>query len=101
MCHVRKGLESLACDMHDSAFDGITWAVSTTDSMLGPYVDIVGQNGTALPSGGEGVLNVAVNSSHSFSAWQLRNGSWVSPFYLCGPPQAHGIPGGVADSPLC
>ena len=61
----------------DMAFNGITWAVSTTDSMLGPYVDVVGRNGSALPAGGEGVLNVAVNGSHSFSAWKLRNGSWA------------------------
>ena len=61
----------------DKAFNGITWAVSTTDSMLGPYVDVVGVNGTALPAGGEGVVNVAVNGSHSFSAWKLPNGSWA------------------------
>jgi hypothetical protein len=63
--------------MGDRAFNGITWAVSTTESMLGPYVDVVGKNGSALPAGGEGVLNVAVNESHSFSAWKLRNGSWA------------------------
>jgi hypothetical protein len=62
----------------DNAFNGITWAVSTTDSMLGPYVDVVGENNSALPPGGEGVINVAVNETHSFSAWKLRNGSWVS-----------------------
>ena len=64
---------------HDNAFMGITWAVSTTDSMLGPYVDVPGHNGTGgtLPEGGEGVVNVAVNSSHSFSAWKLRNGTWA------------------------
>ena len=61
----------------DKAFNGITWAVSTTASMLGPYADVVGKNSTALPAGGEGVLNIAVNSSHAFSAWQLRNGTWV------------------------
>ena len=63
--------------MGDSAFNGITWAVSTTESMLGPYVDVVGKNGSGLPPGGEGVVNVAVNNSHSFSAWKLRNGSWA------------------------
>ena len=63
--------------MGDQAFNGITWAVSTTESMLGPYVDVVGNNGSALPVGGEGVLNIAVNESHSFSAWKLRNGSWA------------------------
>jgi len=61
----------------DQALNGITWAVSTTDSMMGPYVDVVGRNGTELPPGGEGVRNIAVNASHSFSAWQLRNGSWA------------------------
>ena len=63
--------------MGDKAFNGITWAVSTTDSMLGPYVDVAGKNGSALPAGAEGVVNIAVNSSHSFSAWKLRNGSWA------------------------
>ena len=43
----------------------------------GPYVDVVGHNGSSLPSGGEGVLNVAVNSSHAFSAWKLPNGTWA------------------------
>ena len=61
----------------DQAFNGMTWAVSTTESILGPYVDVRGTNGTSLPPGGEGVVNVAVNSSHSFSAWRLRNGSWA------------------------
>ena len=61
----------------DQASNGITWAVSTTESMLGPYVDVGGVGGTALPPGGEGVTNIAVNSSHSFSAWKLRNGSWA------------------------
>lgn len=74
----------------DEAFMGITWAVSTTDSMLGPYVDVppttntnttgttsTRASSTPLPAGAEGVTNVAVNSSHSFSAWQLRNGSWA------------------------
>ena len=42
-----------------------------------PYVDVVGRNNTALPPGAEGVLNVAVNESHSFSAWKMRNGSWA------------------------
>lgn len=63
--------------MGDEAFNGITWAVSTTDSMLGPYVDVPGVNGSALPRGAEGVVNIVVNSSHSFSAWKLRNGSWA------------------------
>jgi hypothetical protein len=63
--------------MGDDSFNGITWAVSTTESMLGPYVDVVGRNGSALPAGGEGVINIAVNGSHSFSAWRLRNGSWA------------------------
>lgn len=63
--------------MGDNAFNGITWAVSTTESMLGPYIDVVGKNGSALTAGGEGVLNIAVNDSHSFSAWKLRNGSWA------------------------
>ena len=37
-----------------------------------------GMNGSGiLPTGGEGVINIAVNSSHSFSAWKLRNGSWA------------------------
>jgi hypothetical protein len=31
----------------DDSFNGITWAVSTTDSMLGPYVDVVS---SATPS---------------------------------------------------
>jgi hypothetical protein len=57
--------------------EGITWAVSTTESMLGPYVDVVGEVGGTVPPGAEGVANVAVNSSHSFSAWKLRNGSWA------------------------
>ena len=56
--------------MGDHAFNGITWAVSTTESMLGPYVDVPSsKNGATLPAGGEGVVNVAVNESHSFSAW--------------------------------
>lgn len=62
---------------HDDAFNGITWAVSQTDSILGPFVDVAPAAGTGLLPGGEGVVNVAVKSSHSFSAWQLRNGSWV------------------------
>ena len=67
--------------MGDKAFNGITWAVSTTDSMEGPYVDVVGKNGTALPAGAEGVLNVAVNDTHAFSAWTLPNGvSSAAPF---------------------
>ena len=37
-----------------------------------PYVDV--PPNTELPAGAEGVVNVAVNSSHSFSAWKLRNG---------------------------
>jgi hypothetical protein len=64
----------------DGAFNGITWAVSTTESMLGPYVDVVPGSvtgGVLLPAGAEGVTNVAVNQSHSFSAWKLRNGSWA------------------------
>ena len=60
--------------MGDKAFNGITWAVSTSDSMEGPYVDVVGKNNTALPAGAEGVLNVAVNDTHAFSAWTLPNG---------------------------
>ena len=35
------------------AFNGITWAVSTTESMLGPYVDVPSsKNGATLPAGG-------------------------------------------------
>ena len=63
--------------MKDDAFNGITWAVSTTDSMEGPYVDVIGKAGSPLPPGAEGVLNVAVNDSHAFSAWRLPNGSWA------------------------
>jgi len=67
--------------MGDKAFNGITWAVSTTDSMEGPYVDVIGKNNTALPAGAEGVLNVAVNDTHAFSAWTLPNGvSSAAPF---------------------
>ena len=48
-------------------YNGISWAVSTTESIEGPYVDVVG-------AGADGVV---VNDSHSFSAWQLRNGSYA------------------------
>ena len=48
-------------------YNGISWAVSTTGSIEGPYVDVVG-------AGADGVV---VNDSHSFSAWRLRNGSYA------------------------
>ena len=48
--------------------NGISWAVSTTDSMLGPYVDVIGVGSEQ---------GVVVDASHSFSAWRLRNGSYA------------------------
>eukprot|EP00937_MAST-01D_sp_MAST-1D-sp2_P005586 g5586.t1 len=48
-------------------YNGISWAVSTTDSIEGPYVDVLG-------AGADGVV---VNGSHSFSAWKLRDGSFA------------------------
>ena len=48
-------------------YNGISWAVSTTDSIEGPYVDVVGA----------GAGGVVVNDSHSFSAFRLRNGSYA------------------------
>ena len=48
-------------------YNGISWAVSTTDSIEGPYVDVRG-------AGTDGVV---VNNSHSFSAWRLRNGTYA------------------------
>jgi len=51
----------------DGRFNGISWAVSTTDSLTGPYVDVRSVGPDA----------VAVNYSHSFAAWQLPNGTWV------------------------
>ena len=59
----------------DKAFNGMTWAVSTTDSMEGPYVAV--PPNAALPAGAEGITNVAVTGSHSFSAWRLANGTWA------------------------
>ena len=79
--------------MGDKAFNGITWAVSTSDSMEGPYVDVVGKNNSALPAGAEGVLNVAVNDSHAFSAWKLRNGSWAG--FKNNIPGAHSFSAGL------
>ena len=49
--------------------DGIAHAVSTTDNIAGPYVDLPG---TFVPGTG-----VVVPDTHAFAAWKLRNGSWV------------------------
>jgi hypothetical protein len=49
--------------------DGIVHAVSTTDSIEGPYVELPG---TAYPG-----KDVVVPDSHAFAAWKLRNGSFV------------------------
>ena len=49
--------------------DGIVHAVSTTDNIAGPYVDLPG---TFVPGTG-----VVVPDTHAFAAWKLRNGSWV------------------------
>lgn len=56
----------------DGKFNGISWAVSTTDSIAGPYVDVY-----ELPDGTELPQAVVVNYSHSFAAWTLPNGSWI------------------------
>ena len=49
--------------------DGIVHLVSTTDSIEGPYVELMG---TAVPG-----KAVVVPDSHAFAAWKLRNGSWA------------------------
>jgi hypothetical protein len=54
--------------------DGIVHAVSTTDSIEGPYVEL---SGTAVPG-----KDVVVPNSHAFAAWKLRNGSWAG--FRCG-----------------
>jgi len=50
--------------------DGIVHAVSTTESMEGPYVD--------LPSATVPASGVEIQSSHAFTAWQLPNGTYMS-----------------------
>jgi hypothetical protein len=49
--------------------DGIVHSVSTTNSIEGPYVELLG---TAVPG-----KDVVVPDSHAFAAWKLRNGSWA------------------------
>jgi hypothetical protein len=49
--------------------DGIVHSVSTTESIEGPYVELIG---TAIPG-----KDVVVPDSHAFAAWELRNGSWA------------------------
>jgi hypothetical protein len=50
--------------------DGIVHAVSTTDSMEGPYVDLPG---TLVPGTG-----MVMPFSHAFTTWQLPNGTYMS-----------------------
>lgn len=52
------------------AGDGIVHAVSTTDSIEGPYVDLPG---ILVP--GTGVI---MPYSHAFTTWQLPNGTYMS-----------------------
>merc|ERR1712010_260986 len=47
--------------------NGIVHAVSTTDSIEGPYVDLH-----------DGIKGAVVPYSHAFSLWQLDNGTYMS-----------------------
>ena len=60
-----------ACEApKDHPGDGIVHAVSTTDSIEGPYVDLPG---TLVPGTG-----VVMPFSHAFTTWQLPNGTYMS-----------------------
>ena len=54
----------------DKPGDGIAHAVSTTDSIEGPYVD--------MPSELVQGSSVVMPFSHAFTTWKLRNGSYMS-----------------------
>ena len=52
----------------------------------GPFVDVIGKNGSSLPAGGEGVLNIAVNGSHSCAAQLLARAALLDPlscWFVC------------------
>lgn len=60
-----------ACDApKNHQGDGIVHAVSVSDSLEGPYVDVPG---TLAPGTG-----VVMPFSHAFTTWQLSNGSYMS-----------------------
>lgn len=67
--------------------DGIVHAVSTTDSMRGPYVDVPSP---IVPGSG-----VVVPFSHSFTTWKLRNGTYMS--FRNNAPTARVLPSGRTD----
>ena len=54
----------------DRPGDGMVHAVSTTESMAGPYVDLPGK---LVPGSG-----VEIPFTHAFTTWKLRNGSYYS-----------------------
>ena len=71
----------------DKPGDGIVHAVSTTDSLHGPYVDI--QSTIVAGSG------VVMPYSHAFTTWKLRNGTFMS--FRNNAPGAAILPSGRRD----
>jgi hypothetical protein len=71
----------------DKPGDGIVHAVSTTQSMRGPYIDVPS---TIVPGSG-----VVMPFSHAFTTWQLHNGTYMS--FRNNAPTATMLPSGRPD----